>query len=89
MYIFVLCVDLLLCWLISLNYIDYEINICCIIYWVEGEGISVFFIFFVGDYLDVMGFLGNGFDLFDFYIGDEVFIIGGGIGVLFLYELLK
>ena len=36
-----------------------------------------------------MGPLGNGFDLSDLHTGDEVFIIGGGIGVPPLYELSK
>lgn len=81
--------DLLLRRPISLNHIDHETNTCRIIYRVEGEGTRVFSTLSAGDHLDVMGPLGNGFDLSNLHTGDEVFIIGGGIGVPPLYELSK
>ena len=81
--------DLLLRRPISLNYIDQDEKTCRIIYRVEGDGTKYFSELTTGDTLDVLGPLGNGFDLSGLSIGDEVFIIGGGIGVPPLYELSK
>ena len=62
--------DLLIRRPISLNHIGHETNTCRIIYRVEGEGLA-FSTLSAGDYLDVMGPLGNGFDLSDLHTGDE------------------
>ena len=43
----------------------------------------------VGDPIDVMGPLGNGFRYHHLNQGDTAFIVGGGIGVPPLYELSK
>ncbi len=42
-----------------------------------------------GDYLDVMGPLGNGFEIDFLKDGDPILIIGGGIGVPPLVEVAK
>ncbi len=81
--------DLLLRRPISINQIDHENNTCRIIYRIEGEGTAVFSELEAGDSLDVLGPLGNGFDLSDLVPGDEVFVVGGGIGIPPLYELSK
>lgn len=81
--------DLLLRRPISINQIDQKNSTCRIIYRVEGDGTKVFSEMSIGDQLDVLGPLGNGFNLDGFEPGDTVFIVGGGIGVPPLYELSK
>lgn len=81
--------DLLLRRPISLNHIDRQAGTCRIIYRVEGDGTKVFASLKAGDTLDVLGPLGNGFDLTGLEAGDEVFVVGGGIGIPPLYELSK
>ncbi|MDK4350980.1 dihydroorotate dehydrogenase electron transfer subunit [Enterococcus thailandicus] len=79
--------DLLLRRPTSLNKIDPSTNTCRIIYRVEGDGTKSFSTLTTGDTLDVMGPLGNGFDLTGLKAGDCAFIVGGGIGIPPLYEL--
>lgn len=81
--------DLLLRRPISINFIDQEAGICRIIYRVEGDGTKVFSEMTVGDKLDVMGPLGNGYDLSNLQAGDEVYVVGGGIGIPPMYQLSK
>lgn len=81
--------DLLLRRPISINHIDQENGTFRIIYRVEGDGTRVFSELKPGDKLDVMGPLGNGFQLSEIHAGDIVYIIGGGIGIPPLYELSK
>lgn len=81
--------DLLLRRPISINQIDQDQATCTIIYRIEGDGTKVFAELEAGDKLDVMGPLGNGFDLSGLSQGDKAFIVGGGIGVPPLYELSK
>ncbi|MHC5373706.1 dihydroorotate dehydrogenase electron transfer subunit [Enterococcus sp. LJL120] len=81
--------DLLLRRPISLNHIDQAAGTCRIIYRVEGDGTRVFSEMSAGDQIDVMGPLGNGFSLENIQAGDEVFIVGGGIGIPPLYQLSK
>lgn len=81
--------DLLLRRPISLNQIDLSQNTCRIIYRVEGDGTRVFSELKAGDFLDVLGPLGNGFDLSQLATGDQAYIIGGGIGIPPLYELSR
>ncbi len=55
----------------------------------EGQGTEVFSKMTVGQYLDVMGPLGKGFEV-DFLKEDDcILIIGGGIGVPPLVEVAK
>ena len=81
--------DLLLRRPISVNHIDLTDNTCRIIYRVEGDGTRIFSEMGPGDTLDVMGPLGNGFDLSTVQAGQTVYIIGGGIGIPPLYELSR
>lgn len=81
--------DLLLRRPISLSQINQEEQTCTIIYRVEGDGTRYFSEMSVGDQLDVMGPLGNGFDTSVVSSGQTAFIVGGGIGVPPLYELSK
>lgn len=57
------------------------------IFEVKGEGTSKLAKFEVGDYIDVMGPLGHGFEIKDSV--KKPLIIGGGIGVFPLYKLAK
>lgn len=81
--------DLLLRRPISLNAIDRAAGTCRIIYRIEGDGTKVFSEMQVGEKIDVMGPLGNGFSLEGLNAGDEVFVVGGGIGIPPLYELSR
>lgn len=81
--------DLLLRRPISINDIDSEAGTCRIIYRVEGDGTRAFSEMEEGDLLDVMGPLGNGFQISTIHAGDTVYIVGGGIGIPPLYELSK
>ncbi|BCP57647.1 dihydroorotate dehydrogenase B (NAD(+)), electron transfer subunit [Streptococcus parasuis] len=74
---------------ISISEIDYGKSQCRIIYRVEGLGTDVFSNMVAGDYLDVMGPLGNGFEIDFLKDGDSILIIGGGIGVPPLVEVAK
>lgn len=74
---------------ISISEIDYGRSQCRIIYRVEGLGTDVFSNMVAGDYLDVMGPLGNGFEIDFLKNGDPILIIGGGIGVPPLVEVAK
>lgn len=81
--------DLLLRRPISLNQIDSEKQTCTIIYRVEGDGTRIFSELSQGDKLDVMGPLGNGFDIDMLQKGQKAFVVGGGIGIPPMYELSK
>lgn len=81
--------DLLLRRPISINQINHTEKTCTIIYRTEGQGTLHFAKLKAGDTLDVMGPLGNGFDLSEVKENDAVYIIGGGIGIPPLYELSK
>jgi len=81
--------DLLLRRPISLAEIDHESGTCTIIYRVEGCGTKYFSKMKQGETLDILGPLGNGFDISMADPGKVVLIIGGGIGVPPLYELSK
>lgn len=81
--------DLLLRRPISINEINKEEGTCRIIYRVEGDGTAAFSKMQAGEFLDVMGPLGNGFSLSQLKAGDVAYIIGGGIGIPPLYELSK
>lgn len=81
--------DLLLRRPISLAAIDLEAKVCTIIYRVEGDGTKVMSHLKTGDNLDILGPLGNGFDINQVKANEEILVVGGGIGVPPLYELGK
>ena len=51
------------------------------IYRVEGAGTEVFATMKAGEQLDILGPLGNGFDITTVAAGQTAFIVGGGIGI--------
>jgi dihydroorotate dehydrogenase electron transfer subunit len=74
---------------ISLAEINHESSECVVIYRVEGDGTATISELPVGAQLDVMGPLGNGYDISEVKEGQTAFVVGGGIGVPPLYELTK
>lgn len=81
--------DLLLRRPISLSSVSMEEETCKVIYRADGDGTKAISELTTGDKLDVLGPLGNGFDIDFIEENDTVFIVGGGIGVPPLYELGK
>lgn len=74
---------------ISVAEINHDYSSVTLIYRKEGEGTSLLAEKKPGDQLDVLGPLGNGFDMERFTKGKKALIIGGGVGVPPLYELSK
>ena len=70
---------------ISICGIDQAAGELRIVYRVAGEGTKEFSTYQAGDYLDVMGPLGNGYTLKD----KKAILIGGGIGIPPMLELAK
>ena len=66
---------------------DYDSESVTIIYKVVGEGTKIMSKLSVGDTLDVMTGLGNGYDISK--SGDKPLLIGGGVGVPPMYNLCK
>lgn len=74
---------------ISISYIDKEKQQFTMIYRKEGRGTSLLSDKKLGDTVDVLGPLGNGFSLAEANTGDTALLVGGGIGVPPLYELSR
>lgn len=74
---------------ISISEVDVEKKEVRLIYRVEGQGTAVFSKMQVGEQIDVMGPLGNGFPMEHLKAGQTLLAIGGGIGVPPLVELAK
>lgn len=72
---------------ISIHNIDKENNILEFIFQVKGNGTEILSNKNVGDDIDILGPLGNG--IFDLKNYKNVAVIGGGIGIFPLYELVK
>ncbi|WP_202080093.1 dihydroorotate dehydrogenase electron transfer subunit [Caldalkalibacillus salinus] len=72
---------------ISISDIDLEQMTMSIIYRVEGEGTRRLAKQKVGEIVDVLGPLGQGFETSHLTSGDNVLIVGGGVGVPPLYYL--
>lgn len=81
--------DLLLRRPISLASISKNEKQCKIIYRAEGDGTKCLSQLISGEKVDVLGPLGNGFNIDFVKEHDVIFVIGGGIGVPPLYELGK
>lgn len=73
---------------ISICGYDRKENTLRIVYRIAGSGTAEFALYSAGDYVDVLGILGNGFPLDKAY-GKKVLVIGGGIGVPPLLGLVK
>ncbi len=74
---------------ISIANINKEKNEFTMIYRAEGRGTSLMALRQVGDELDVLGPIGNGFPVEACPVGGTALLVGGGIGVPPLYELSK
>ncbi|MBS7576649.1 MULTISPECIES: dihydroorotate dehydrogenase electron transfer subunit [unclassified Enterococcus] len=74
---------------ISLHEINIELNQCKIIYRIEGAGTKQLSELKAGNEIDVIGPLGNGFDIEAVRTKEKILIIGGGIGTPPMYQLAK
>ncbi|MFC6038269.1 dihydroorotate dehydrogenase electron transfer subunit [Paenisporosarcina macmurdoensis] len=74
---------------ISIASIDRDTLEFTIIYRAEGRGTSILATRNIGEEVDVLGPLGNGFPISEAAAGETVVLVGGGIGVPPLYELSK
>lgn len=74
---------------ISICDVDLDNKHCTILYRAEGEGTRLLSRKRIGDRLDVLGPLGNGFPVGKLEEGETAILIGGGIGVPPLYYLSK
>lgn len=81
--------DLILRRPISLANIDHASNTCSIVLRSVGQGTQSIIESKVGDFLDVIGPLGNGFPIDSIQENDQVLLMGGGIGVPPLLECAK
>lgn len=74
---------------ISICEINAEANTFVLIYRAEGQGTQALSQFQVGQEIDVLGPLGEGYSLDTLVPGQTALLVGGGIGVPPLYELAK
>lgn len=74
---------------ISICEIDREKGLIRIVYRVLGSGTEEFSCYKEGDYIEILGPLGNGFSIEAGAAGKRAFIIGGGIGIPPMLELSK
>lgn len=72
---------------ISIHNIDKENNIIEFIFQVRGKGTEILSQKQIGDTIDLIGPLGNG--IFEIKSYKNIAVIGGGIGIFPLYELVK
>lgn len=70
---------------ISICEVNYELGMLRFVYRIAGEGTKEIATYKVGDTIEVMGPLGNGFTL----EGKKAILIGGGIGIPPMLELAK
>ncbi|GHU62170.1 dihydroorotate dehydrogenase B (NAD(+)), electron transfer subunit [Clostridia bacterium] len=70
---------------LSICEIDREKQLICLIYRINGEGTKEFSHLQANDEIDILGPLGNGFPLQD----KPALLIGGGAGIIPLWELAK
>lgn len=81
--------DLLLRRPISIARYDTVQKTASLIYRVEGAGTKGFTTLKAGDVLDTLGPLGHGFPVDNVMTKENIFVIGGGIGIPPLYELTR
>ncbi len=74
---------------ISICEVDREKGSLRIVYRVAGAGTSEFSALEAGDFVEILGVLGNGFPLDAVQEGQTAFLMGGGIGVPPILELAK
>lgn len=73
---------------ISICEADFEKNTLRLVYRVAGKGTAEFSGYKEGDSLDIIGILGNGYDI-NPLLGKKVVLMGGGIGIPPMLELAK
>ncbi len=74
---------------ISIHDIDHHLMQCTLIYRVGGKGTQFLREKREGDSLDILGPLGNGFPMEEINEGEQVVLLGGGVGIPPLYYLAK
>ncbi|MDA3130978.1 dihydroorotate dehydrogenase electron transfer subunit [Aliibacillus thermotolerans] len=74
---------------ISISHVNQEEKELTIVFRREGEGTTLLANKTPGDTVDVLGPLGNGFQVEEVSAGDSVLIVGGGVGVPPLYDLAR
>ncbi len=74
---------------ISICHIDHELNQFTVIYRAEGEGTKLLSQKQEGEYVDILGPLGTGFEIDEVSPEETVVLVGGGIGVPPMYEMAK
>lgn len=74
---------------ISICEVNKENNTFVMIYRAEGAGTKKISEMKVGELVDVLGPLGNGYNISSLAAGQTALLVGGGIGVPPLYELAK
>jgi dihydroorotate dehydrogenase electron transfer subunit len=74
---------------ISICEVDREKKQFTMLYRAEGKGTTILSKRRVGEEVDILGPLGNGFPVEAAQVGDTALLVGGGIGVPPLYELSK
>lgn len=74
---------------ISISSVNKEKEELTIIFRTEGEGTTLLANKTPGDTVDVLGPLGNGFNVAEVSARERVLIVGGGVGVPPLYELAR
>lgn len=72
---------------ISICDIDKEKNQYTVLYRAEGQGTKILATRKVGEKIDILGPIGNGFSVEEAEVGETALLVGGGIGVPPLYEL--
>ncbi len=73
---------------ISICEVDFEKQALRLVYRVAGKGTAEFSSCKAGDCLDIIGILGNGYDISPM-LGKRVMLMGGGIGIPPMLELAK
>ncbi|MBF0713451.1 dihydroorotate dehydrogenase electron transfer subunit [Gemella sp. GH3] len=74
---------------ISICEINKESNTFVVIYRAEGDGTNILSNLKIGDFVDVLGPLGKGYNIKSLNSGQTALLVGGGIGIPPLYELAK
>lgn len=74
---------------ISISSYDKKNGLLTMVYRIAGKGTSLLAEMKMGQELDILGPLGNGFQVSETHVSETALLVGGGIGVPPLYELSK
>jgi dihydroorotate dehydrogenase electron transfer subunit len=72
-----------------ISFFSYTDKTIQFIYRVVGYGTDLLSLKQIGDFLDIIGPLGNGFELDDLKKDKTIYVVGGGIGAVPLYPVIK